>query len=288
MTKAAKPRIGFIGIGEMGDPMVRNLLKVKFAVTVYDLVKAKTAGVVQAGAKASRSNAELAAASDAVIIMVDTTEAARAVLFGRAGVWETIRPGSALIIMSSIDPYFCREVAEEARKKGVEYLDVPVSGAGAPVKEGTVTLFCGGDKAVMEKYRPVLLAMGSKLFHMGAAGMGEVAKICNNYIVTVTGAVLADAIRIASRAGVDLDTLRAALATSSANSESLQRNWHFLAKEAAQAGTKVVKQAPRNLYKDLRLTMALAQRQGLFVPLAGVASQLDLSRWRPPVPQKKK
>ncbi len=278
----ANPRIGFIGIGEMGDPMVRNLLRAKFSVTVYDLAKAKTAGVAKAGAQVARSNAELAAVSDVVIVMVDTTEAARSALFGTGGVWETIRPGSTVILMSSIDPFFCQHVAEEGKKKKVHVLDVPVSGAGEPVKEGTLTMFCGGDKAVMTKHKLVLMAMGDKLFHMGGPGMGAVAKICNNYIVTVTSAVLADTIRIASRAGVDLDTLRAALSTSSAASESMRRNWHSFAKEAAPSGTKVVKRSPRNLYKDLRLTMDLAARHGLFVPLAGVASQLDLSRWRPP------
>lgn len=276
-----KSKIGFIGIGEMGDPMVKNLLKAKFLVTVYDLVKAKTAGVVKAGAKIARSNAELATGADVVIMMVDTTEAVRLALFGKQGVWETIRSGSTLIIMSSIDPSFCREVAQNAQMKGVNYLDAPVSGTGALVKEGNLTMFCGGDKAVMEDHKPILMAMGKKLFHMGGAGMGEVAKICNNYVVIVTGAVLGDVIRIASREGVDLDVLHAALSTSSANSAVLQQQWHQLAKEAVKLGTKAEKLLPLILYKDLRLAMALAQNHGLFVPLAGVASQLDLSRWLP-------
>ncbi len=277
----AKPAIGFIGIGEMGDPMVKNLLKARFSVTVYDLVKARTAGVAEAGARVARSNAELTAGSDAIIVMVDTTESAREVLFGKAGVWETVRPGSTVIIMSSVDPYFCQEAAQEGKKKGVSVLDVPVSGTGDLVKTGNVTMFCGGDKAVMARHKPLLLALGNKLYHMGEVGMGEVAKICNNYITTVTGAVLGDVIRIASRAGVDLDILHDALSSSAANSASLERYWHMLAKETIKPGTKAVKYSPRILYKDLKLTMALAQKQGLFVPLAGVASQLDLSRWRP-------
>lgn len=277
----AKQRIGFIGIGEMGDPMVTNLLKAKFSVTVYDLVKAKTAGVAKAGAKVTRSSAELTAGADVVIVMVDTTEAAREAIFGKKGVWETIRPGSTLIIMSSIDPYFCQEVAKAAQIRGVKYMDVPVSGTGASVIEGNVTMFCGGDKAVMEQHKPILMAMGKRLFHMGGPGMGEVAKICNNYIGIVTGAVLGDVIRIASHAGVDLDILRAALSVSSANSNVLQQQWHGLAKEAVKPGTKAVKRSPRILYKDLRLAMGLAQKHGLFVPLAGVTSQLDLGRWRP-------
>lgn len=277
----AKTRIGFIGIGEMGDPMVRNLLKAGFPVTVYDIKKARMTGVIRAGAKKASSNAELAAGAKVIIVMVDTTEAAREVLFGKQGVWETIGPGSTVIIMSSIDPAFCQAAAKEGERKGVSFLDVPVSGAGEPVKQGKVTMFCGGDKAILAKRKPVLMAMGDKLYHMGGVGMGEVSKICNNYICTVTNAVLADTVRIASRAGVDLETLRDALSSSSANSMSLQRNWYMLAKESVRPGTKVAKHSPRNLYKDLRLTMALAQKLGLYVPIAGVASQLDLSRWWP-------
>ncbi len=276
----AKPAIGFIGIGEMGDPMVKNLLKAKFSVAVYDRVKARTTGVAEAGARVVRSNAELAAGSDVIIVMVDTTESAREAIFGKAGVWEAVRQGSTVIIMSSVDPYFCQEVAQEGKKKGVSVLDVPVSGTGDLVKVGNITMFCGGDEAVMARYKSMFMAMGNKLYHMGGVGMGEVAKICNNYITTVTGAVLGDVIRIASRAGVDLDTLHDALSSSAANSASLERNWHALAKETIKPGTKAVKYSPRILYKDLKLTMALAQKQGLFVPLAGVASQLDLSRWR--------
>lgn len=282
----AKPKIGFIGIGVMGDPMVKNLLKAGFSVTVYDLVKARTAGVIKAGAKACRSNAELAVQADVVIVMVDTTEAARAALFGPQGVWETIRQGSTVIIMSSIDPYFCQEAAAEGQKKGITLLDVTVIGAGLSVKQGKIPLFCGGDKAVLEKHRSVLMAMGNEVFHIGGVGMGEVAKICANYIITVTSAVLADAIRIASRAGIDTELLREALLSSSAKSVTLQNHWHVLAKEAAKPGTKVVRRSPRNLYKDLGLTMSLAQKLGLFIPIAGVTSQLDLSRWMPAAPDK--
>ncbi len=281
----AKTKLGFVGIGVMGDPMVKNLLKAGFPVTVYDLVTSRTTDVVKAGATVARSNAELAAGSEVVILMVDTTEAARAALFGKKGVWETIRSGSTVIIMSSIDPYFCQEVAEAGRRKGIGFLDVTVIGAGAPVKEGKVPLFCGGDAAILKKYRSVLMAMGNKIYHIGGAGTGEVAKICANYIITVTGAVLADAIRIASAAGVDTEILREALLSSSANSVTLQNHWHILAKEAAKPGVKLVKSPPRNLYKDLNLTMALARKLGLFVPLAGVTSQLDLTRWRPVAPK---
>jgi 3-hydroxyisobutyrate dehydrogenase-like beta-hydroxyacid dehydrogenase len=112
-----------------------------------------------------------------------------------------------------------------------------------------------------------------------------VAKICNNYIATVTGAVLADAIRIASRAGIDLDIMREALSSGAANSAVLQRNWNLLAKEAVKPGTTVVRHSPRILYKDLKLAMALAQKLGLLVPIAGVASQLDLTRWIPASPK---
>ncbi len=284
----AKPKIGFIGIGVMGDPMVKNLLKAGYFVTVYDLAKARTAEVVKAGAVGARSNAELAATAEVVIVMVDTTEAARAALFGQQGAWETIRSGSTVIIMSSIDPYFCQEVAAKGRKKGVDFLDVTVIGAGAAVKEGTVPLFCGGDAAVLKKYRALLTAMGNRIYHIGGAGMGEVAKICANYIITVTGAVLADAIRIAAAAGIDPDMLHEALLSSSANSVTLQKSWHVLAKEAARPGTKVVRTPPRNLYKDLGLTMALARKLGLFIPIAGVTSQLDLSRWVPAAPARPK
>lgn len=274
-------KIGFIGIGVMGDPMVKNLLKAGFEVTVYDIVSAKTADVVKAGAKRARSNAELAADSDVVIVMVNDTDAARRAVFGRKGIWETIRPGSTVIFMCTIAPEFCQEVEEKGKKKGVNVLDVAVSGAGQPVKDGTLTFLAGGDKALLKKHEPVLMAMGNKIFYMGGVGMGEVAKICHNYIVTVTNAVLADAIKMASKSGLNLDTLHRAFLSTTANSGSLQRNWNTLTKETVKPGEKVIRRYSRNLYKDLRLAMALAEKHGLRLPIAGVTSQVDLSRYVP-------
>ncbi len=276
----ARLKVGFIGIGVMGDPMVRNLLKARFPVTVFDVTSSRMAGVIKAGARGAASNAELAADSDVVIVMVNTTDQARQCLFGKKGVWETVRKGATVVLMSSIDPYFCQTAAKKAKRKGVNLLDVPVSGAGDPVKEGTLTLFVGGDKAVLAKVRPVLEAVGNKIFHMGKAGAGEVAKLCNNYIVTVTNAVLADSIRIASKSGVDLETFRQSLMTSTANSGSVQRAWYQLTKETAGAGQKLEKHFPVNLYEDLRLTMDLARRTRVFAPIAGVTAQLDLTRYR--------
>lgn len=283
----AKPKIGFIGIGLMGEPMARNLLKAGFPVTVFDLSTSRMAGIIKAGARGAASNAELAAGSDVVIVMVNTTDQAGQCLFGKKGVWETIRKDATVVLMSSVDPLFCQTVARKAKRKGVNVLDVPVSGRGGPVEEGTLTLFVGGDKAVLAKVRPVLEAMGNNIFHVGGVGAGEVAKLCHNYIITVTNAVLADSIRIASRAGVDLETFRQSLMTTPANSGSLQKNWYTLTKETAGPGQKFEKDFPVILYEDLRLTMEMARRHKVFVPIAGVTAQLDLTRYRPASKSKK-
>ncbi|MDP2719349.1 MAG: NAD(P)-dependent oxidoreductase [Dehalococcoidia bacterium] len=277
----AGEKIGFIGIGVMGNPMSKNLLKAGFDVTVFDLVRSRAMEAVKAGAKIATSDAKVAENSDIVIVMVYDTDDARRAIFGRRGVWETVRPGTTIIFTCTIDPFFCKEVAAKGKQKGINVLDVAVSGAGQPVRDGTVTLLAGGDKAVLDRCMPVLTAMGKKVYHLGGIGSGEITKICNNYIISTTSAMISDCIKIASRAGLDLDKFHEALMNSSARSNTLEKNWGSLSRETNKSGEKVVKKAPRNLFKDLRLAAGLGTSYGIKVPLAALTSQLDLERYEP-------
>ncbi len=275
-------KIGFIGLGEMGNPMSRNLLKAGFNVTVYDTIRARTIDVEKAGAKRARSCADMAANCDVIILMVADANDARKALFRRRGVWETAKPGTTVILMSTIDPYFCQEVAAKGKAKGIDVLDVPVSGAGLPVREGTLVFFAGGDKAVLDKCMPVLMAMGKKVFHMGGVGMGEVAKICKNYITFINSLVLSDCIKLASRAGLNLDQLHEVLMNSSARSGTLERFWSSLSRETAESSGKIMRTShSKFMRKDLGLVMGLGQEHGIHVPIAAVSSQLDFIQYKP-------
>jgi len=210
-------KIGFVGTGTMGQPMVANLVKKGFAVVAYDAVPAALAGAVKAGATAATSSAEAARAGEMVITMLPSSSHVEAVYLGAGGVLEGIAGGRLCVDMSTIDPSVSRRVAAALAAKKVRFLDAPVSGGVPRATDGTLAIMVGGDARDLEEARPALAAMGANVIHVGAVGSGEVAKLCNNLIAGVSAVAVSEAFRIAEGFGVDAKVLTDVISKSSGN-----------------------------------------------------------------------
>ena len=208
-------RIGFIGTGAMGQPMVGNLIRKGFAVAAYDVAPAALAAAVKLGASAADSAAGAAKGADLVVTMLPSSPHVEAAYMGPGGVFEGAAAGRLCVDMSTISPSTSRRVAEAARGRGLRFLDAPVSGGVPGATEATLTIMVGGEAADLEEARPALAAMGKNVIHVGPVGSGEVAKVCNNLISGVAMVAVSEAFRIAEGFGVDPKVLTDVIARSS-------------------------------------------------------------------------
>ncbi|MFC2974401.1 3-hydroxyisobutyrate dehydrogenase [Azotobacter bryophylli] len=208
--------IGFIGLGNMGAPMARNLLKAGHRLTVFDLSQAAVAGLVEAGAKAAASPAAVAGTdAELVITMLPASAHVKGVYLGEDGLLAHVRPGILLIDSSTIDPLSAREVAAAARAHGNPMLDAPVSGGTGGAAAGTLTFMVGGEAADFNRAQPVLAAMGRNIVHCGGAGNGQVAKVANNMLLGISMIGVAEAMSLGVALGMDPQVLAGILNTSS-------------------------------------------------------------------------
>jgi 2-hydroxy-3-oxopropionate reductase len=194
--------IGFIGVGIMGRPMAKNLIKAGFSLTVYDKF-AKLDDLVALGAKAASSNKEVAAHCDVVITMLPNSLNVKQAILGEEGVSEGARPGTIVVDMSSIAPDAAQEIAAALKTKGVAMLDAPVSGGEPKAIDGTLAIMVGGEPKSFAAVKPVLEKMGGSVVHVGDIGAGNVTKLANQIIVALNIAAVAEAFVLATKAGVD-------------------------------------------------------------------------------------
>jgi 3-hydroxyisobutyrate dehydrogenase len=194
--------IGFIGLGNMGGPMARNLLKSGHSVKVFDMVPQAVAGLVSVGAVAARDARDAAKAVDMVITMLPAGRHVRAVYAGEGGVIAAANPGTLLIDSSTIDVATAREVNRLAAKAGMAMVDAPVSGGVAGAAAGTLTFMVGGAADAFERAQPVLAVMGKAVIHAGAAGNGQAAKICNNLILGISMIAVSEGFVLAEKLGL--------------------------------------------------------------------------------------
>jgi 2-hydroxy-3-oxopropionate reductase len=207
MTK----NIGFIGLGIMGAPMVRNLLKNGRKVTVFDLNEKVVETLVNEGAHPSSSGKEVASGSDVVITMLPKGEHVRQAVFGKNGVMEGAREGMVIIDMSSVSPVDSKEMAELAAKQGVHFLDAPVSGGEPKAIDGTLAIMVGGNEDVFESVKDILGDMGSDIVLVGDSGCGTTAKLANQIIVNLNIAAVSEALVLASKAGINVEKMYQAI-----------------------------------------------------------------------------
>ncbi len=218
-------KIGFIGLGAMGEPMAKNLVKKGFSLTVFDIVAERMEPLKAAGAEAAASGKEVAEKCSVVITILPASVHVREAVLGKGGVAEGIQRGSVLIDMSTIDPMTTREIARVLAEKETELLDAPVARGVPAAVAGTLVIYVGGKKEVFDRHRPILAAMGTDIYHVGDIGSGEVVKIVNNLMVAVTTCALAEALVLGVKAGVKPDILFEALSSGSGNSFVLQNHY---------------------------------------------------------------
>ena len=193
-------RIGFIGLGIMGKPMCRNLLKAGYELTVYSRTQSSVDQIVEAGAKAAASPKDVAARSDMIITMLPNSPQVKEVVLGPGGVIEGAASGSIVVDMSSIAPLASQEIAAELAKKGVRMMDAPVSGGEPKAVEGTLSVMVGGTQTDFDQCLPVLKSMAASVVLVGAVGAGNVTKLANQIVVALNIAAMSEALVLAAKA----------------------------------------------------------------------------------------
>ncbi len=195
--------IGFIGLGIMGKPMAKNLLKAGYNLIVYDINTGSVKELVNAGAKEGKSSSDVASQSEVIITMLPNSPEVREVVLGANGIIEGVKPGTILVDMSSIAPLTSQELSAELKKKGVTMLDAPVSGGEPKATEGTLAIMVGGPQDAFTKVKDILGIMGASATLVGDIGSGNTTKLANQIIVALNIAAVAEAMVLATKAGVD-------------------------------------------------------------------------------------
>jgi 3-hydroxyisobutyrate dehydrogenase len=256
---ADKETIGIVGVGRMGQAMVRHLIKHGHAVLAHDL-EPKALDIVRAlGAETASTPAEVGRACKFVIVAVGYDDEAEAVMLGRNGLLETMGAGGVIAVSSTCTPEHVKMLAEQARAKGVEVLDAPICRGQRAADTGTLLTLCGGKPEVFERGKPIYATFSKDIVLLGDIGAGQVGKAMNNFLLWVNGIALIEAGRLSEANGMDLVKLRDALMMSSGNSDAL-RNWETMTFLWAQ--------------KDMQIVSKMTDKAGLALPLAGVIKEL--------------
>ncbi|MBN1780501.1 NAD(P)-dependent oxidoreductase [bacterium] len=258
-----KDRLGFIGLGIMGEPMCLNLLKSGYSVTVFNRTASKMEQVTGAGAVPADSPGAVAEKSDIIITIVSDSPDVKAVILGKNGVIRGLRKNAVVIDMSTISPAVTQKIAKTLEKKGGHMLDAPVSGGDTGAKAGTLAIMAGGRKEIFERCLPVLKVLGKTITHVGGHGMGQTVKLCNQILVSVTNMAVSEAVLFARKAGVDPNLMIQAVSQGAAGSWQLSNLAPKMVREDYAPGFMIDLQL-----KDLRL--ALETAGAMAQPLPGL------------------
>ncbi|GAF64810.1 putative tartronate semialdehyde reductase [Bacillus sp. TS-2] len=258
-----KKKVGFIGLGIMGLPMAKNLIKNQFTVTGFDLNKEAVEVITKEGAKPAASAKEVAENSDVIITMLPKGEHVRAAVFGVNGVMEGAKEGLIIIDMSSVSPVDSKSMAQEAALKGVHFLDAPVSGGEPKAIDGTLAIMVGGEESIFNETKPVLEAMGTDIVLVGDSGCGTTAKLANQIIVNLNIAAVSEAVTLATKAGIDVEKMYQAIRGGLAGSTVMDAKLPMMLDRNFKAGGRI----DINL-KDLTNVMNTAHELDVPLPLS--------------------
>lgn len=262
-------KIGFIGLGIMGKPMSKNLLKAGHKLVVCDLVKTAVEEVVAAGAQAAPTPKAVASQTELVITMLPNSPHVRQVILGPNGVLEGVQPGAIVVDMSSIAPLASREIAARLAEKGVEMLDAPVSGGEPKAVDGTLSVMVGGKKEIFDKCYPILKAMAGSVVLTGDVGAGNVTKLANQVIVALNIAAMSEALVLATKAGVAPELVYQAIRGGLAGSTVLDAKAPLVLDRKFKPGFRI------NLHiKDLTNALETAGEMGVPLPLTANVLQM--------------
>lgn len=258
--------IGFIGLGIMGSAMAKRLLDAGHRLSVYNRTPEKARDLVAAGARSAATPEEAARGSEVVITMVTGSKDTEAVILGPKGVIHGAAPGTVVVDMTTTSPDCARRVGRELRAKGVGFLDAPVTGMEIRAREGTLSIFIGGEAADLEKVRDVLSLLGNKITRFGPNGSGQLIKACNQVMCAVNMVGVVEALHLARLSDIDLDLAIEALLPGAGSSWQLQRFGPQIAKRDFAPGGKI-----SLMLKDLDIIRDEASRLGLPTEGADVA-----------------
>lgn len=261
-------KLGFIGLGAMGQPMALHLIEGGHALSVYARRAEAMAPLVEAGAHACATPAELARDAEVVFTMVTSNADVEQVVLGPQGVIETAAPGSVVIDMSTIAPGVARGIAQRLAERGVEMLDAPVSGGTAGAIEARLAIMVGGKTEVLERVRPLLELLGKTIVHAGGNGAGQVTKACNQMILVSVIEAIAEAMLLAQASGADPGKVRDALLGGSAGSRALEQFGARMVERNFAPGVEA-----RLHHKDFGLAVGDAVKLGAPLPVAGAVWQ---------------
>lgn len=261
-------KVGFIGLGIMGNPMTLNLIKAGHQLWVHGRRPESMRPLADAGATACASPQEVAANADVIIIMVSDTPDVEQVILGDNGVIHGARAGSVVVDMSTISPTVTKTIAAELAARGVEMLDAPVSGGDVGAVNATLSIMVGGKPDVFERVRPLFEAMGKNIVNVGDNGAGQVAKACNQIVVGVTIQAVAEALTFARKNGVDPAKVRDALMGGFAGSKILEVHGKRMLDHEFKPGFKT-----KLHQKDLNIVMQTARELGVALPAAALVMQ---------------
>jgi 2-hydroxy-3-oxopropionate reductase len=261
--------VGFIGLGIMGRPMARNLLKAGYSLVVHSRSRGPVDETVKAGATAAASPRDVAAQCDVLITMLPNSPDVEQVALGPNGIIEGARRGLIFADMSTISPIVSRKIGAALEPKGVAMLDAPVSGGEKGAIDGALSIMVGGDKAVFERVLPIFQAMGKTITLLGPLGLGGFTKLANQIIVAVNLTALAEALTLGKKAGLDRELLLTALAGGLAGSRCLDQKKSNYVSNTYNPGFKIDLH-----YKDLGLIMESARALGVPLPATAVVQEL--------------
>ncbi len=281
--------IGFIGLGIMGKPMAKNVLKAGHQLVVFDLNADAVAELVQAGAQAGNSCADVAARSEVVITMLPNSPHVKSVVLGKDGVLEGATSGTVVIDMSSIAPLASREIYQSLAEKQVEMLDAPVSGGEPKAIDGTIAVMVGGKKAVFDKVYDIMKTMAGSVTYVGEIGAGNIAKLCNQAVVAINIAAVSEAMLLAKKAGVDPELVYQAIRGGLAGSTVMDAKVPMILDRNFEPGFRIdlhvkdlnnVLETSRNVGAPLPLTSQLMEMmQSIKLDGCGVEDHASIAKF---------
>ena len=262
-------RIGFIGLGVMGQPMARNLLRAGYSLVVYDLRPAPVEELAGEGAEMAASPREAAQRSDIIITMVTDSEAVEAAVFGRDGILEGIRSGSVLVDMSSVEPRVSRKIAAALAERGAEMLDAPVSGGEPGAVAGTLAIMAGGEEQVFERVRPIFEVLGNGGLLIGPIGSGNIAKLANQIMVALNLISVAEGLVFATKAGANPRLVFEAVKDGLAGSNCLNAKAPLILERNFKPGARM-----EIHIKDLHNALTAAREAEVPLPFTALAMEV--------------
>jgi len=261
--------VGFIGLGIMGRPMARHLLRAGYPLTVWNRSRPGIEELVRDGASPGSSPEDVARQSDVLITMVTDSQDVEKVALGPKGIIEGGRPGLVHIDMSTISPTVTRRIASRLAEKGIEMLDAPVSGGDTGAQAGTLSIMVGGKEETFQRCRPIFEVLGRTIVYCGPNGAGQTVKLCNQIVVALNNLAMCEALVFATKAGVDTRRMLEAVGAGAASSWALLNLAPRILARDFRPGFKVAHQQ-----KDLRLALETAEEQAIPLPGTSLVHQL--------------